>query len=151
MKKLLSFFLFMLFAVAVFAQQIIVVSNGDTTVATLPSGATIGEGQTYSPESLGSGIQLVVFLAFALINSALVYLSYLVPKLRNLGPILANPKVRALAASILTAILGWFAKFDEGTTQWLTYFIGQVATGVFGASGLYDLILKPLLGKTKAE
>lgn len=88
-------------------------------------------------------------LGLGFVNYGIVWLSYLIPGLRNWKPIAATgPHARVIGTSILI-LAGFFVKFQDGG-NWLQ-FVMQNFELPFLASGLYELIFKNLFGKTKIE
>ena len=154
MKQFFVAFL-MLFSVQAFSQApadtstldsvllIQVYSDGTTDSTWVPSGGTIGDFVATDKDSFVKVGETFSTLLFAFLSVLLTFLGAFVPGLRKIKIPVLDKRVKSLIVSLLVMVGAAFIKDGK---NWLDWVIKNPEFPLI-TSGLYALLLKPVLGK----
>lgn len=145
----------MLFSVQAFSQApadtstldsvllIQVYSDGTTDSTWVPSGGTIGDFVATDKDSFVKVGETFSTLLFAFLSVLLTFLGTFVPGLRKVKIPVLDKRVKSLVVSLLVMVGAAFIKDGK---NWLDWVIKNPEFPLI-TSGLYALLLKPVLGK----
>lgn len=120
--------------------------DGSVDSLWVPLGGSIGDFTPTTKEGFANVVDTLTNLLWPLLAVLLTFASVYFKKLRGLKIPGSNDKrVRSLIASAVVLVGGFFVKFQDGGS-WLSWVTQNLDLPIM-ASGLYALILKPLLNK----
>lgn len=127
-----------------YSQDIVLVTEAGDSILLNPN-IPIGEQIEYNRSTYEGLIGILMKGIESLIVVVFVALTFFIPKLRDAK----IPNLKRILPVVYSVLIGGgIAVTSDG--NWINVII-EISTLVFGSTGLYSLLIKPLFGKTKDE